>query len=55
MIKTLDDLISIVVLAVVTYLTIKICLGSLINANKVTESSSIRRKIYKNYQDNEEE
>lgn len=55
MIKTLNDLLSIVFIIIICYLTIKISLGSLINANKETATGSTRRKILINYTDNEDE
>lgn len=55
MIRTLDDLISIVVLIIVVIVTFKLFLGYIINADKETISRRKYKKLIKNYVDNEEE
>lgn len=55
MIRTLDDLITFIVLIVIVAACFKLFLGYIINANKETISRTKFKKLIRNYVDNEEE
>ena len=55
MLKTLNDFLSLIALLIITFLSLRIFIGSLFNKERTNESRISRFKFLKDYINNEED